>query len=403
MLRIPKRPLTGLHRRVVASSEPSKVEQAASDACTRSGLFALALSLTLGATVPIWSEQRDVLVLGQYIVDRLELQLTLDELEADATWQKKLAADQSLRDLPIVALAEKERTGGLWREANADANTISLTLRLEIVNATPSTGPQEKATQEAPQVTLPEQGAQAAPEGGAPPARLLPPTDLKIEFPPIYFRTLESLLKRLDDNAVLEQARRAHGAYDLMIYRWQRKSGALREAQSRTIGIRSGDAAGLAGLTLDRVRELGAFEYPKLDMSAKIDPGRGKQVDLTIGGLPRNLVSAAIAIEVMLVFVVAYFAAFLKEAISSRQFPAQGTLFAALSRSRVTAGISALALFAPAVAAVPTAAESRQPVLVTLAAVICALSLWLLRMCAPLWSRARPKPLSSSRSIHGPR
>jgi hypothetical protein len=312
MLRAPKRSLIRLHRPVAASSEPSKVELIASDACTRSGLFALALSLTLGATVPIWSEQRDSLVLGQYIVDRLELQLTLDELEADATWRKKIAADQSLRELPISSLAERERAGGLWREVNADANTGAFTFRFKIVNATPSNGPQEKATQAVPQATLPEQAAQAAPEGGAPLAPPLPPTNLKIEFPPIYFQTLESLLKRLDDNAVLEQARRAHGAYDLMIYRWQRKSGALREAQSRTIGIRSGDAAGLAGLTLDRVRELGAFEYPKLDMSTKIDPGKGKQVDLTIGGPPRNLISAAIAIEVMLVFVVAYCAAFFK-------------------------------------------------------------------------------------------
>jgi len=67
---------------------------------------------------------------------------------------------------------------------------------------------------------------------------------------------------------------------------------------------------------------------------------------------------------VLLAFVLVYFGAFAREAVSSPNFPTPGTLFSAFSGSRWSLLVLLLALWGPFAASVAVAIASRQPWLV---------------------------------------
>jgi len=80
--------------------------------------------------------------------------------------------------------------------------------------------------------------------------------------------------------------------------------------------------------------------------------------------LPRDLFLGTIFAEALLFFLLVYFGAFAREAISSPAFPAPGTLFSAFSKSDRTLLVLLLALWSPFVASMFVAIASRKLVLV---------------------------------------
>jgi len=113
-------------------------------------------------------------------------------------------------------------------------------------------------------------------------------------------------------------------------------------------------------LTLHDVRELAQFELPKLTDNIKLGKRYGKKIDIAPGSLPHNLYMAAIFAEVLLLFVVTYFYAFTREAVSSATFPAPGTLFGAISRSLWTLVVFLIALWSPVLTSLGVAVASRK-------------------------------------------
>jgi hypothetical protein len=68
--------------------EPSKVDSAASDACTKAGAFALALAIVVALLAALWTHAHSEDALDHYITNRYLLQINLDRLKADPTWQQ---------------------------------------------------------------------------------------------------------------------------------------------------------------------------------------------------------------------------------------------------------------------------------------------------------------------------
>src|SRR5229473_1900721 len=75
--------------------EPTKVDMAASQACGRSGAFALLLSVALLLMVPSWLEQPNYAALRLYLAYRLSLASEVDRLDDDPLWQKFKTAHES--------------------------------------------------------------------------------------------------------------------------------------------------------------------------------------------------------------------------------------------------------------------------------------------------------------------
>jgi hypothetical protein len=123
-------------------------------------------------------------------------------------------------------------------------------------------------------------------------------------------------------------------------------------------------------LTLRDVRELAEYELPKIPDTTKYGGRDGKEVDVTPGSLPHNLYMASVFGMCLLLFVGVYFNAFVREAVSSSDFPASGTLFGAFSRSAVTLAVFALVLSVPAGASLGLALVSRRMLLISCSVLI---------------------------------
>jgi hypothetical protein len=124
-------------------------------------------------------------------------------------------------------------------------------------------------------------------------------------------------------------------------------------------------------MTLRDVRELAQFELPTISNPAQLGGRIKREIEITPGSLPRGPYMASVVVPVLLFFVMMYFGAFAREAVSSATFPAQGTLFSAFSRSRWTLIVFFLALWSPLIASLGVAAASRKWTLVACSLSIC--------------------------------
>jgi len=185
--------------------------------------------------------------------------------------------------------------------------------------------------------------------------------------------------KTLNDSFLLTEARGYSRFYDWSIIRWVNRRGYLIYRNAVQHGCArneiymptKGDVSTsfvpevnpevlLDCSTLGDVRELAKFEQTTLTNS---DQGRDRverDIDLSLGALPRQLYPASLVANTLLVFVIVYFAAYAREASSSKGFPAPGTLFRAFSRSRWTLAIMFLALWIPFLASLLLAITSRR-------------------------------------------
>ena len=86
--------------------EPSKVDTAASDACTRSGVFALLLSTALLLLIPPWLNRPNQVALSRYIALKNMLAMRVDSLDLDPIWQQYKASHTTAELAPIADLAD---------------------------------------------------------------------------------------------------------------------------------------------------------------------------------------------------------------------------------------------------------------------------------------------------------
>jgi len=320
--------------------EPTKVDLAASEACVRSGTFALLLSVALLLLVPSWREQPNYAALRRYLGDRINLANQVDQLSDDPSWQKYKASSPGAESMSIAELL-------------GVSVAVSSTERAKKTDTVPKPAPPSR--QQATKGRL-------APE----PATTLTAAVMgKIDQMPYIADTL----RRLNDSDVLTRSRRVSNVFMFSITRWVDKRDGLAfrnqvtnncfigqlEAQSE---VRMSDdlvttlqnEALLNCLSFRNVAELAHMELPSTS-PPQVGEHVSPQIDVTLGSsLPHNLYAASLLAQGLLFFVMVYFSAFVREAALSPNFPAPGTLFSAFSRSRVTLFIFALATFVPALA-----------------------------------------------------
>jgi hypothetical protein len=361
------------------ASVPNALDTASSGACTRAGAFALLLSLALTSLIPYWLEGRQDAILGKYISLRLELAMQTELLDDSGTWKEYKtthpnAESTSLSEL-VQAAVEMPVKSAVQARASEATNGLGVKQRSRAVGVTA-----ERAV----------------------PA---PPTGLSVAvlYPIDEIQRAADFLVQLDDSDMLARSRDYSNFYNFSVYKWASRRGTLiysnEIASDGTSGpndcLRAamkspmaevhpeiasfvpaiGKEALLNCLTVRDLRELADFELPKIPDTTKYSGRGGKEVDVAPGALPRNLYMASLFAEGLLVFVLVYFAAFVRQSMSSPKFPVPGTIFAAFFTPPWILAAFVLALWAPVMAAAAVAWVSRRPLLVAFSALIAAVVL----------------------------
>jgi hypothetical protein len=339
----------------------------ASSACTKSGAFALLLSLALVSLIPYWLEGREDSALGKYLALRLELATQIELLDDSGTWQTYKTAHPDAGSATMAHLVQATVLIPL-----AESGSSGAVERKEIVSSS------------------------KAVSSGVVPA---PVTNLRagIVSGIDEIRQAADFMMQLDDSNLLTISRSYSNFFDLSIYRWSFKRNAMVSRNETSAGPEGclqaaskspprpsqsahpetkyfvpeiGKDVLLGCMTLDDVRSLAEFELPKLPDTTRYSGRSGKEVEISPGSLPRDLYMASVFAGSLLLFVVIYFGAFLREAVSSATFPAPGTLFGAFSRSPWTSTVFAIAVWIPAASSVAVALASRRILLILCALLI---------------------------------
>lgn len=333
------------------SSKLTRVDIAASEACTRSGIIALLLSVALLLLIPYWIHRPAVVALGHYVESRINLAINVDQLGDDPFWLHYVASHPEAESVPISQLLK----------VRVDMSSIS---DVEVGKASPRTPPSAKTSH--------GHGSNPKPEHLVPP----PPTNLsvtvKTEVAEIH--SIANSLAELDESDVLTEARHYSNYFNISVLKWSLKRYDLLIQRVNTEGCYKGELvrpyklhespyfipainneAILNCFTLHDVRTLAQFQLPQISNPTQLGGDIGQRVELTTGSLPRDPFLASLAAQVILFFVMVYFAAFLSEAALSPDFPVQGTVFGAFSKSQWSLFVFLLALWGPLLASLAVA------------------------------------------------
>ena len=335
--------------------ENGKNDAAISDACRRSGTFALLVSIVVCLLVPYWLARPNEMALGRYLGYRFNIALSLEKLDANPYWRQYRTIHPSVETMSISELRRSSGAG------------------------TGKAGVSKQRTQ--------------VPFRPAPPALRGVTIESRTKIDDIA--TIADLSRRLNDSETLVRSQRVSNFFSFSLARWVGKrnnlvydnvisnqcfTGDLQEPRSPNFPSDYlpplKDEVLRKCLTLRDVRELAQFEYPTVSNKMELGEHVGQEVNLTPGSFPRDLFAASILAEVFLAFVLIYFNAFAHEAVLSTAFPASGTMFAAFSRSRILLGLFFLALCAPFAASLWLAIASRRVALVICAALVAFVVVW---------------------------
>ena len=335
------------------SSDAATSEATSSSVCARSGSFALLLTVVLGLLAAPWSQRESEKSFSRYTGLRMDLSLQIQGLDDDPYWEMLMVSNKAADMIPLKQL---------------------LVTRVPLVLGSSSASSDSHNAQ--PRRSKP---SKSIANGGVP----SPPTSLTItdylliaEVP----RIVDSL-KGLNNSTLLTESRLYSNYYNLSIARWDQKLIYLmfrnvvnhRCSPTKPLEVSfKGKPSGpfvpeldhdvlLECLTIQDVRQLAEFQQPVVSNPDQVGAQIERQVDVTLGSLPRNLVAATVAVHIFLCFVIVYFAVFAGDAVASPSFPAAGTLFGVFSRSRLTLGILFLAIWSPLVASVAVIISSHQP------------------------------------------
>jgi hypothetical protein len=357
-----------------ASTEPKGLDTVASDACTRSGAFALLLSLALFALIPYWMQRPVEVALANYLANRVNLSIYVSGLNDDPVWQKYRASQPTAESMSIAQLLD----------ARVELSSSS--------TAAPQVQPGQKmASGRGHRPSAQQHGRNAPGPPGLVPA---PPTGLSATLLGSIDRihSIAGFLTNLNDPDVLTKSRGYSNFFSFSITRWLQKRNDLlyanvlshsctmtplelphKRQQPPNFVPALDTGAMLRCLTLHDVREVAEFELPPVTEPTQIGRSTRRDIDVSPGALPRDLNAATIIAQVLLFFVTAYFGAYAREAVSSPAFPAQGTLFGSYCRSPLTLLVFFLALWTPLIASLAVAAASREwPELLLTVFVFCA-------------------------------
>lgn len=343
------------------NAEPTKADEAASEACTRSGAIILLLFVALLLLIPYWIRRPREIALSRYVAIRHELTVSLDGMQDDPIWQAYVASHPAAESMSVGQLLQVE----VDVTSLSDAMTGKKPLRHPAVPArTPMHNGSVKSG----------------------PAHLVPPTMLNAKvFGSISeMRHVAELFSSLNDSDLLTQARQVSNFFNLSIYTWAMKREDLLIQRIDTSPCYTGkgvpmppykgpsppffvpsikEDALLSCLTLRDVRELAQFQLPRISNPMQLGGAVGQTVEVATGSLPHDLYMASIVVQILLFFSIMYFAAFAQEATSSLSFPAKGTLFCAVSNSPWSLLVFLLALWAPLLASAALAYCSQKLIL----------------------------------------
>lgn len=346
------------------AGEPN-VDVAASSACTRSGTFALLLSVLLFLLVPYWMGHKKDIALSEYLADRQNLAVAIDMLNESPLWTKYKASNEGAEQTSIAKLLGASVEVSPW-------------------------APSPNAVQPKPR-TLASDKPQRP---GAATFRPSPPTVLHVSVTePLSQATqvseIADLLVKLNNSEMLTLSRQVSHFYDFSIVRWVQERNSLlyrnvivndcflkklevpHKAHPSDYFVPALDQDALLNcLNIGDVRQLARLELPTLSDPTQDRWPANREVELTIGSLSRDPFMASVLVQVLLVFVVMYFGAFAREAVASPAFPARGTLFGAFSKSRWTLLVLFLALWSPLAASLFVAAVSGKWVLIVCSVLI---------------------------------
>jgi len=362
------------------ASEPTKTDAAASAACTKSGAFALAISIVLILLIPAWIHRPREAALGRYAAYRFDLTLRLDQLDHNPFWIKFSASNKTVESTPLsnlpnpVSYSETTSPDSSAEDSKQKHVEFSKTKSSE---ARPS-ALHGSGVPVAPTLTSPSRSSPPLKPGlPAPPTIVSATITVPVEIPEL--KGLLATLNQLNDSDLLTDSRSYSSFYNFSIARWaQRRSELLyrnaalnRCHATRTEEPHKGQVDAnfvpkvppdvlLSCLTLSDVRELAGYEELTLSNPDPIGANAGREIDLSPGALPRDLYAASLVGEALSFFVMMYFAAFAREAMASKGFPTPGTLFGAFSRSRWTLLVMLLAFCAPVVSSFWLALVSRR-------------------------------------------
>jgi hypothetical protein len=349
------------------ASGPTVLDNFAAKACTQSGTLALLLSVAVLLLIPYWVQRPQEISLNRYIAYRYGLAFEVEALDADPIFQKYKASEQSADSMPIAKLSD-----------------VSV-----VISDTSNNKPVQTKSQPAPppkKHTSPVlKDAQQPPN--APQLLRAIVTASLVEMP-----SISDLLIELNDPRLLGDSMKVSNFFDISVSRWFQKrdeqmyhNQALQFCTTARLDVPTLPAgvpapnyfvplmdkdALLQCLTLRDVRELAAFELPTFGNPLQYDERIAKPVDVKPGSVPGDLYAAGIVLQVSLFFVLVYFAAFARVAVSSPEFPAKGTLFGAFSGSRWTLFVLLLALWTPAIASITMSLISREWLLIICSAPI---------------------------------
>jgi hypothetical protein len=325
------------------SSESERIDSATSQACTKSGAFALLVSVFLLLLTTNWQERKTDEALAQYVARRANLGLYIDTLDHDKVWKK-------------------------YKEVHSDADRVSISsLTHASVQITDST---EIANNKQPDPHAPQMDSKVTPGAPRAPVRPMPPTLVSVTvtslIDPYEMQALVDSIRSLNGSAVLSKGRAASNFFDISIARWAQRRNILIYGNAITgvcsvsrIEIPSklpplpqyvsqiDETALLDCLTLTDLRELAEFEYPTMSNPTQLGAHISRAVEVSPGSFPRELYPASVLAESVLLFALVYFAVFTREAITSENFPAAATLFGAFSRSTWQLWVFSSALWMP--------------------------------------------------------
>lgn len=323
-----------------ATRQEGSVDTVAAQSCTRSGTFALLLSLALFAMAPYWLIRPNERALANYQVLRLNLLAAVDQLHESPNWK-------------------------IYKSINGSADLLTigqlLTVRLE-------TPPQTATTE-----TKPTNSALPSKKKNS--SNIMPPkympgpvTNLRVRTGITEIFELADLLAKLNDSDMLTKSRGVSTFDDYSIYRWVLKRNSML---ARTLSAKAGNTVVVEGeitdgrslplgyvppldtkemlqcLTLQDVTELAKFQLPTVSDTAKLGPHGEREIEVTPGSLPRALYPATVCAQLLVLLTLIYFNAFVREAVSSDSFPLMGTLFSAFAKSRWTLAAFLLCLYVP--------------------------------------------------------
>jgi hypothetical protein len=365
------------------TGESTGIDKASSDACTRSGAFALLLSIALLLLIPYWLDRPKKEALAQYLTDRLDLAIALQSLEDEPWWQEYPSSQSRAESMSIAQLIEG---------SDSVFNTVTEAPDLK-PNAV--TSPKVKTHKDGPQAPKPPQvgipGGHSAKglstkSGRTQVVAPAPPTGLSLVVlggggSRLYdIPRVADFLSKLNDSEMLSRSIQTSNYFNQTILRWVTKRNSLVYGNVVLKKCVTKDPeVPFAGkpspyyvpalypdvlfkcLTLKDVTELANFESPTAIFNP---PQMGEhiagQVDINPGALPRDPFLASILAQALLFFVLIYFSAFARECTSASTFPSPGTLFGAFSKSRMALFTLFLALWSPFIASLGVAVTARK-------------------------------------------